>query len=891
MFTANSSRTKFKTALFVGASLAVIAATAAPSLAQQVAQGETESVIVTGTRVTGMTAADSAAPITVIGSDALSHVGQPNLIQALAQLTPSFTAEALGGDTAALTLSARLRGLSPNDTLVMVNGKRRHSTGNLHVLGGQYQGAATADLDLIPVAAIDHVEVLTEGAAAQYGTDAIAGVVNLILKKNASGGVAYATAGQYQDQGGQTYDFSGNIGFPLGTKGFINVTGEKRYRGFSQRGAQDIRQIDANGNLRSLAYPATNDPDYPNNNHIAGDPESMLTTVAANMEYQLDSNILLYGNATYGERQAKAYENYRVPNRVEAAPGSSSPCSATNAQGYNTAQTASGAPACAIGIGGGVAVLAGSGSVAGLRANNGTVISSGSSGTYTTPGELIFNTQGFNPQEGLKEDDYGYTLGIKGAVDGWNWDLSGTYGKDRDLIYTYNTANASLFVDTHTTPTNIYDGSFTASELDFSLGISKDFNVGWSQPLTLAFGFEARENTFGITQGDFASTYKEGGQSYPGFQASDAGFHSRKNYSSYLDVVFYPIKDLQVDVAGRFEHYTDFGDAQVGKITARYDITPMFAVRGTISTGFRAPTIQEEFYSATNVSPTSAIVQLPPNSPAAALLGVKPLQPEASTSYSFGIVTHPLDNLSITMDAYSISLRNRITGTGTLYGSGGAINSPIVTTAILAHGNVLDPTVSQTGVALFVNGISTLTQGVDLTASYVSDLAKYGTINWTLAGNYTDTSISKMIPTPGTLAAGVSLFSPTTRTLLTHANPKEKIGLSALWSIDDWTVNIRETLYGPTSADYSPSNTAFPGYYTSKVPTTAITDLEIDYHYLESWTIAFGGNNLFNEYPPSRLVLSPTQLSDGSNVVGAPLGISPFGINGGFYYTRLTFNF
>src|SRR5690349_11630289 len=214
---------KSKSLLLLSTSFLVL--TILPSLAQQMAQAETEAVIVTGTRVTGLTAADSAAPITVIGADALNRVGQPNLIQALAQITPSFSAEAFGGDTGALTLSARLRGLSPNDTLVLVNGKRRHSTGNLHVLGGQYQGAATADLDMIPVSAIDHVEVLQEGAAAQYGTDAIAGVVNIILKKNSSGGMATAMGGQYFEQGGDTYDSSGNIGFDLGGKGFLNITG------------------------------------------------------------------------------------------------------------------------------------------------------------------------------------------------------------------------------------------------------------------------------------------------------------------------------------------------------------------------------------------------------------------------------------------------------------------------------------------------------------------------------------------------------------------------------------------------------------------------------------------------------------------------------------------
>jgi iron complex outermembrane receptor protein len=851
-------RSKSKTSLLLGTSFIVLAALAAPALAQEVAQAETEAVIVTGTRVTGMTAADSAAPITVIGSDALTHVGQPNLIQALAQITPSFTAESLGGDTGALTLSARLRGLSPNDTLVLINGKRRHSTGNLHVLGGQYQGAATADLDMIPVAAIDHIEVLQEGAAAQYGTDAIAGVVNIILKHNTSGGVASATAGQYFEEGGQTYDFSGNFGVDLGGKGFLSITGEKRFRGFSQRGGQDIRVVNAAGVPVALPYNAALIPGYPRVNRVVGDPQSMLTTVAANFEYDLQPALTLYANATYGERQAKAFENVRLPTQVIAAPGSNQPFNAvTNPQGFKGV-TAAGTPAI-----------------------------SGSAGTLTTPGELVFAPTGFAAQEGLKEDDYGYTVGLKGEIAGFHWDLSGTYGKDRDKIYTFQSANRSLFIDTHTTPTTFYDGQFTATEATFNLDITKNIDVGLASPLTVAVGGEGRENTFGILPGDAASTYKEGGQSYPGFQSTDAGTHSRKNYAAYIDFAVSPIQDLQVDIAGRFEHYTDFGDAQVGKITARYDIIPELAIRGTISTGFRAPTIQEEFYSATNVSPTSAIVQLPPNSAAAALLGVKPLQPEASTNYSLGFVAHPLDNLSVTVDAYSISLRNRIVGTGTLFGSGGANNAPIVTTAILAHGNALDPTVTQTGVALFVNGISTLTQGIDLSVSYLTDFDAFGSISWTLAGNYNDTSISKMIPTPALLAPQ-TLFSRTATTLLTRASPKEKIGLSALWSLDDWTVNIRETLYGPTSVYNSPNGGT---YYLNKVNTTAITDLEIDYHYLESWTIAFGANNLTDERPDAVGVVSPTQLNTNGNVVGAPLGISPFGINGGFYYTRLTFNF
>jgi iron complex outermembrane receptor protein len=248
----------------------------AAAAAAATSDGAVEAVIVTGTRTTGLKAADSPAPIEVVGADALKHVGQPDLIQGLAQNVPSFTAEALGGDTANLTLSARLRGVSPNDTLVLVDGKRRHTSGNLHVLGGPYQGAATADLSLIPVASIDHVEVLLDGAAAQYGTDAIAGVVNIILKKNAHGATVSPTGGEYYKGDGETGAASFNGGFEVGDKGFINFTAEQRYHNFSQRGGADKRIYNQDGSINpggsggnAAFYPAL--PGAPKVNHIVGD--------------------------------------------------------------------------------------------------------------------------------------------------------------------------------------------------------------------------------------------------------------------------------------------------------------------------------------------------------------------------------------------------------------------------------------------------------------------------------------------------------------------------------------------------------------------------------------------------------------------------------------------
>jgi iron complex outermembrane receptor protein len=874
-----SYRSKPKASLFLGASFFVLAASVVPVMAQEIAQAQ-ESVIVTGTRVTGMSAADSAAPITVLGSDALTHVAQPNLIQSLSQTLPSFEAESRGGDTGALTLSARLRGISPNDTLVLVDGKRRHSTGNLHVLGGAFQGAATTDLDLIPTNAIDHIEVLQDGAAAQYGTDAIAGVVNIILKHNSTGGMLGATGGQYYQGDGNTYDFSGNVGFDLGGKGFLSISGEKRFRGFSTRGGPDPRVADINGNvLPGLAYDATAIPGFPRPGYGFGDPESQLTTVFYNSEYEIMPNLTLYSFGSYGRRDAKAWEGYRTPdqsgfialkfsNQQFLAPGSANP-------GCGTGITpATGLNAC-------------------YQQNPG--------GTYTTPGEVIFSTVGFKPQETLAEDDFSYTFGGKGEIEGWNWDLSGTYGKDVDKIGTANSVNSSLFVDTHTSPLNFYDGSFIASELTANLDVTKNFDVGLASPLSVAAGFEGRENTYAITQGDPASFYKVGAASFPGYGPVSVLAHSRKNYAAYFDLAVLPIKDLQIDLAGRFEHYTDFGDAHVGKITARYDLTPEFAVRGTVATGFRAPTLPEEYYTQTNVAPTSATVTLGPNSPGAKAEGITPLGPESSVNYSIGFVAHLWDNFSATVDAYSIAIGNRIVGTGTApCKSNGVVVSTVVCNALVANGNVLDPSVVSTGTSVFVNGVSTLTHGVDVTANYLSDFGDWGAVDWSGAANWGETSISRTAPNPAALA-GIALQTPTSIANLTSLAPKFKFIFGGLWSLDALTINVKEEIYGPTRGYTTPGSgrtASFPvffvvngaNYYQIKTPTTFLTDLDISYAFTEHVSMTVGAANLTNQSPPVQGLQTNGQPLDSGTQYSQPRSQSPYGINGGFYFGRVVFN-
>ena len=780
--------------------------------------GSPAEIVVTGTRQTGMSAASSPAPVQVLDANVLKRVGQPDLVQAIAQNVPSFTAQAFGGDTANLTLSARLRGLSANHALVLIDGKRRHTTANLAVLGGPYQGGAAADLNFIPVSAIERIEVLQDGAAAQYGTDAIAGVINIILRKSPSGGQVGLTGGGYKDGGGDSGNVSANMGFGGAFGSYLNLTAETRSHERSDRGGIDPRAIDP---ARIAQWPNILKADgYPYVNKIQGDAKYTLHIASYNAGMSLGDAVDLYSFGTYGRKHAQAYENYRTPDRIPA-----------------------------------------------LYPN------------------------GFNPQEESKEDDFGATVGLKGKVFGtWDWDLGTTYGRDDVEINTIDSANISLFNDTGSTQTDFHSGAFIASQWTTNLDVDRDFEVGLSAPLNIALGLEHRRETYQIEAGEPASRYKEGAQSYPGFALTDAKSVSRDNDAVYLDIALSPLENLQVDLAGRFEHFSDFGDTTVGKITSRYDFTPEFAVRGTFSTGFRAPTLAEAYYSATNVSPSSAFVQLPPNSEAAKLVGISGLKPEDSTNYSLGLVLRPSPVYTLTLDAYQIEISDRIVGSGQLFGTGNVVaanNSPAVVAAIKANGNVLDSSVTSTGISIFSNGLDTRTRGAELTLSHPSDF-EWGRVDWSLGANYNTTDVTKVNATPAPLAPQL-LYDRTAISDLETAAPKYRTVIGALWSRDRLSVNLRETVYGPVSRQ---QNLNGGTYFENRIGVTPITDLEITYE-ASALKLSAGASNLFNKYPDKTNsdLMAVYLASKNTAAVGIYPNFSPFGINGGYYYGRLVYSF
>ena len=792
---------------------------------------DVQAVIVTGTRTTGLKAVDSPAPIQVLDSGSLTRVGSPDLTQSLAANVPSFVAQAFGGDTANLTLSARLRGVSPNDTLVLVDGARRHGTANLAVLGGAFQGGAAPDLNFIPTVSIDHVEVLTDGAAAQYGTDAIAGVVNIILKRNSSGGVVNVSGGEYFDQGGKTADLSANAGFAPTANSFLSLSVESKFHGHSERGAVDPRIPGQTALFPSLV----NAPGYPYLNRISGDAQIRTNVVSFNGGIDLDGGWSLYSFGSYGHKDGQSYENWRVPNKV---------------------------------------------------------FSSTTPKTYPYP-------FGFQPSEELREDDYSLTAGAKGRLAGWDVNLSTTYGADREQINVASSANAALYYDTGSTPNFFHNGNFNDSQWTNTLDLTHDFDVGLAKPLTVAVGAEYRHETYALLPGDPASYYSSATanaagaqgatQSYPGFTPANSGRYSRDNEGAYVDLATSPVTNLQVDAALRFEHYSDFGDTTVGKLTARYDFTPQFALRGTVSTGFRAPTLAEEYYSATNVSPTSATLQLPPNSAAAKLVGLNGLKAEDSTNYSIGAVFKPIPKLTATIDAYQIEINKRIIGSGTVYGLGGpaGINSPAALATFTAvEGAFTSP---KEGLAVFYNGADTRSTGVEFVTNYASDFQSLGRVDWTLSGAVSSTKVTRFLGSPTQLAPQ-TLLNPAALSYLQTLSPKYRILVGATWTLGDLSANLRETFYGKASEKDQGDDGVF---YTTTIRATAITDLEVAYRVRSDVKLAVGASNLFNTYPDkynAGLVASYRAAGDNSAVAQYP-SFSPFGINGGYYYGRVTYTF
>ncbi|ARB30803.1 iron complex outermembrane receptor protein [Pseudomonas tolaasii NCPPB 2192] len=794
----------------------VLQPTAALALAllANTAQAQDDStlstVVVTGNRgAEQRTVTSSPVPIDVVSARQLQSTGKPGLMEALSAVIPSLTLpEKTGWDASGIARAPNLRGLSSAEVLVLVNGKRRHTSATLNI-NGINTGAAPADLDLIPISAIDHVEVLRDGAAAQYGSDAIAGVINIILKADTSG-TSVTNVGQGYDGKKQTVQQSLNKGFEIGNGGIVHLA-------LDARSQNDDNKASANGYTYAQAYNQAGRATYGG----YGTPKTNLLTLGYNAELPIDDSLSLYSFTTYSRRKAEQGQNYRLPTITNTI--------TTGPNGY---------PA------------------------------------------------GYTPTWYIDEDDFQAAFGGKGTVGEWDWDLSTTYGRNEAEQGTTHNQNPSLG---EYTPNSFTSGTWISTELTTNLDFKRGFDIGLQKPLDLSYGFEHRRDTYEVQAGDYAS-YANGGycvapgncassgaQVTNGISPAEESSASRNSLASYIDAGFNPLPDWYVGTALRYEHYNEgVGATRSGKLTTRYDFTPQFAVRATVSNGFRAPSLANSLFSArsTTYGVVDGVYQsinygvLPVGSAAAKALGAQDLKPERSTNFSLGFTLTPTDRLNFTADAYVINLRDRITLTGTLLG-------PQIT-QVLQNSGIN----STSGGQYFINGADTRTKGLDLVSNYHQDLGRFGSLKWTAAFNWNQTKILNYKESTTILGTAYDLLDRQARGLITDVQPKTKLILGGDWSIDRFTLNLALTRYGAYKEVNVSADRSLDRIYSAKW----ITDLDLGYHLTKDLNIAIGAKNLFDQYPRKQGVPSSTMVASYGTY-------SPFGFTGGYYYTRLTYAF
>ncbi len=768
--------------------IALLNSVAAGASSTEAASDPLDEVIVTGTRETGHKASDSATPIEVISGESLQSIGQTDLRDALEQLSPSIARESFNTNSAALTDILTLHGLSPNHLLVLVDGKRRHSTASVDTDGPQ-QGQTGVDLDTIPISAIDHIEILRDGDSAQYGADAIAGVINIILKSSDHGGSAQATAGQYYAGDGLSRQVSGDTGLSLGGKGFLHLSAEYSGKNFTDRNAVDPRTGEFT-------------------NPFEGNPSSNTESLGINTAYDVSDDVELYGFATYAHRKGAGKELWRLPTFLPAV-----------------------------------------------------------------------YPDGFQPIDTRLEDDYGITGGIRGKdFFGWSWDASSTFGRDTVNVGLVHSVNPDFYTAFGYTPTDFHISTFNSSQWTNSLDLTRPVAIAFlPQPLTISWGLEHRRDSYKIGAGDYASYYNGGPQALAGIAPVDASDHSRNVAAAYLDLATKLTPQWQVDVAGRFEHYSGIGSNETGKVSTRYDFSPKAAVRASFGTGFQPPSLAQDYFSSLVVGPTEAVGQLSPLSPIAKSLGATPLKPEESTNINLGIVLNPFENLNATIDVYQVVVRNRLIDSGYAEGATAA-------NALAAGGIVLPSTATYISTNYLQNAADTRTRGADIAASYRTAFDQFGIIDWSVSANINDTKLLRVAT-----ADGLPVTNAQQDAWLTSVTPKYKVIVGGVWRKDSWAVSLHEHIYGHASDQVTiyegPNTFSTTVFDRFDERAKATTDLAVSYSFIRNLTLTVGANNVFNTYPDR---MAPEDQYLGWQYDGY---ISQMGINGGFYYASLRYSF
>ncbi len=788
--------------------------------------------VVVGSRASGA-AAEKAVPVDVITQEQIASTGYSETTQVIQALAPSFNFPRPtitdGTDT---VRPATLRGLGPDQVLVLINGKRRHQSALVHLNGSIGRGSTGVDLNAIPVSAISKIEVLRDGAAAQYGSDAIAGVINIVLKSGAQplslstkaglnsgsfvgnrctpNGLTCSPDADVDFSDGELSDSSATYGFQVG-RGTLLLAAEYRRHNRTNRASADPRDQLRAGDAASNAV------EQPN--HRWGDPDTrdFMSFLNYDLPLNADDTRFLYAFGGYSRRTANSAGFYRRA----------------------------------------------------LDARNWPQI-------YPL---------GFLPEIQPTVVDSSGTLGVRGAAGQWFWDLSAQFGHNSFDFTIGNSLNTSLGP---TSTQRVFDaGALTLNQAVANVDLSRGFEIGWAGPLNVAFGAELRRENYKITAGEETS-FNDGGvpnqaggraaigaQVFPGFRPANAVDESRNSTALYADLEGDAARWLRLGLAGRFEHFSDFGDTVDVKLSLRIEADPKFVLRGAVSTGFRAPSLGQSFFSSTATNflnvPGQGLVPfesltLPVNSAAARVLGAQDLKPENSVHYSGGFVLSPSPTFDLTLDYYHIEIDERVVLSGNFTGAR--------VTALLAP-------FGANSARFFTNAIDTRTNGADVTANWRLDLGSAGTLRVQAGYNNTKTKIAGSIATPAQLAGFEQvLFDRIERRRIECGQPHDSARLSGDWKKGRLGVNARMARYG-SYCSFSLGNAANPD---QTFRPEYLTDLELSYK-LARWGLALGAQNVFNQLPDRNVTLNSF------NGIQTFPSHAPTGMNGRFLYAKLSLQF
>ncbi|QKZ05620.1 TonB-dependent receptor plug domain-containing protein [Pseudomonas eucalypticola] len=797
---------------------AALAAQASSDDSTSSADTQLQKVVVTGTRQTGRTVAESLAPIQVISSKELQSSGYSDIGSALSALLPAVTFPRFNQGAAGLQRPFILRGLSPNQVVVLVDGVRYHTSATVNLNSDLARGSAPVDVASIPTSAIDHIEVLTDGASAQYGSDAIAGVVNIILKHGATPGANSIEAefGKTKEGDGIHRSLAGSYGLDIGTDehpgwarfsfNAANLDGTNR----AQFGDQNAQTAAADG-----GYAYQNRGDSPETDYQG----------ALNFHYQLSPDITTYGNVILGQREETTYGNYRTQNNSR--------------------------------------------NIKAIYPN------------------------GYLPEQVVTSNDLQTTLGFKGhnAAD-WDWKTYASYGENEVKLNAWNTLNVSYYNSYGYSPTHFYLGKYTSTDAQVGTEWSKEFKLGFlPNPLSFTWGAGVHREGYKIGAGEPSSYYAlngsaAGAQIRTGTTPDQTGSWSRDSLNTFVDLETDLTDKLSVGLAGRYEDYNEgVGSTSSGKLSLRYQLTNTLALRGTLSNGFRAPSLAQQHYQSINTSIVNQQLTqsgtYAVDSAAARALGAQDLKPEKSNNLSLGLVWSPTQDWDLTVDAYQITIDNQILYSDKILMPTGS--------ALSDYFNGTVPGQQVTAAQFFVNAAKTQTRGIDLVSSHRFDLQEFGKLNLSASANYNKTRVLSINNSNSVLSQyspSSQLFGPGSQSLLTDATPRTKYSLTADWSYDRWSVMVNQTRYGAVTR--SPSSYPYAaGIEPQRYAARWITNASVSYR-LGNWTLTAGADNLFDQYP-SKVKSSNDQYL--RNELPYDTGLSPYGANGAFYYTKLNYTF